>query len=392
MEGFDVEIAKPDRRQLGTPDVEVNFIETASAIRETASSRRHKVDIVVATYTINDDRKEKVDFAGPYYVAGQDIMVTAGRRLDRRRPTTSPARRCARRGLDVSREHLRELAPQAEVVEYDVYSKCADDLRNGRVEAVTTDNVILARAHERVRGGLRAGRQAVHRGALRHRRQEGTTPSSATSSTTPSRRSTRTASGKRPTSRPSARSHADPQAAAGRPLLSLIRRRPAVDVVLDNLDLYCRHLDHDQPDRCGWWLAFVIGVVDRRVPCQPGPAAAVGGTAYVELVRNSRSPCCSCCSSSACPSSASSLPLFASAVIVLSIYERRSSPRRCGRASTPWPRPGRGGARHRPHVPQTLPLRRAAAGVANGRGPARQRVHRPHQELVVRRTRSRWSS
>ena len=33
------------------------------------------VDMVVATYTINDTRKQVVDFAGPYFVAGQDIMV-----------------------------------------------------------------------------------------------------------------------------------------------------------------------------------------------------------------------------------------------------------------------------------------------------------------------------
>jgi glutamate transport system substrate-binding protein len=36
-----------------------------------------KVDIVVATYTINDERKKRIDFAGPYFVAQQDIMVRA---------------------------------------------------------------------------------------------------------------------------------------------------------------------------------------------------------------------------------------------------------------------------------------------------------------------------
>ena len=38
---------------------------------------RDEVDIVVATYTINDARKERIDFAGPYYIAGQHIMVKA---------------------------------------------------------------------------------------------------------------------------------------------------------------------------------------------------------------------------------------------------------------------------------------------------------------------------
>ena len=40
--------------------------------------QQDKVDFVVATYTINDKRKQVVDFAGPYYVAGQDIMVAKG--------------------------------------------------------------------------------------------------------------------------------------------------------------------------------------------------------------------------------------------------------------------------------------------------------------------------
>ena len=33
--------------------------------------------MVVATYTINDERKERITFAGPYYQAGQQIMVAA---------------------------------------------------------------------------------------------------------------------------------------------------------------------------------------------------------------------------------------------------------------------------------------------------------------------------
>jgi glutamate transport system substrate-binding protein len=38
---------------------------------------------------------------------------------------------------------IRERAPQATLVEYDTYSQCKDDLLNGRVDAVSTDNSIL---------------------------------------------------------------------------------------------------------------------------------------------------------------------------------------------------------------------------------------------------------
>ena len=76
-EGFDVEIAKLIAGEMGIAADKVKFIEAVSANRE-PFIQQDKVDFVVATYTINDKRKEVVDFAGPYYEAGQDIMVTKG--------------------------------------------------------------------------------------------------------------------------------------------------------------------------------------------------------------------------------------------------------------------------------------------------------------------------
>lgn len=139
VEGFDVEIARLIAERIG--DVEVEFVETPSAIRETAITDG-TVDMVVATYTINDKRKEVIDFAGPYYVAGQDIMVAADDDSITGIDDLNGKRVCSVQG-STSVENVRTMAPEAEVTEYDVYSKCADDLRNGRVDAVSTDNVIL---------------------------------------------------------------------------------------------------------------------------------------------------------------------------------------------------------------------------------------------------------
>jgi glutamate transport system substrate-binding protein len=141
VEGFDVEIAKLIVERLGD-DVEIEFVETPSAIRETALEDG-TVDMVVATYTINDARKQRIDFAGPYYLAGQDIMVAAGDDSITGVDSLAGKRVCSVQG-STSVTNIRTMAPQAEVIEYDVYSKCADDLRNGRVDAVSTDNVILA--------------------------------------------------------------------------------------------------------------------------------------------------------------------------------------------------------------------------------------------------------
>src|SRR5215216_5766183 len=76
VEGFDVEIAKLVAKALGKNESQIDFQETVSKVREDVIQNGQR-DYVVATYTINNDRKQKVGFAGPYYVAGQDIMVKA---------------------------------------------------------------------------------------------------------------------------------------------------------------------------------------------------------------------------------------------------------------------------------------------------------------------------
>jgi glutamate transport system substrate-binding protein len=144
VEGFDAEIARLIAEGIwgegGADNVE--FTEAVSAVREEIL-QQDQVDIVVATYTINDDRKELVGFAGPYYTAGQDIMVEEGNPegiggVD----DLNGQPVCSVEG-STSIENLREMAPDAEVLALDTYSACAEELSQGNVTAVTTDNVIL---------------------------------------------------------------------------------------------------------------------------------------------------------------------------------------------------------------------------------------------------------
>ncbi len=141
VEGFDVEIAKLIAEAIG-PDVEVEFVETPSAVREDVLVKGD-VDMVVATYTINDKRKERVGFAGPYYVAGQDIMVPAGNPEGIQGVDDLNGKRVCSVTGSTSIENVRKEAPDAEVTEFGTYSQCADAMRDGRVDAVSTDNVIL---------------------------------------------------------------------------------------------------------------------------------------------------------------------------------------------------------------------------------------------------------
>ena len=141
-EGFDVEIAKIIAAELGIDAENIEFVETVSANRE-PFIQNGQVDFVVATYTINDKRKEVVDFAGPYYEAGQDIMVAKGNPDGIEGPEDLAGKTVCSVEGSTPAEKIRTDYPEAQLVTYDVYSKCADDLKNGNAQAVTTDNVIL---------------------------------------------------------------------------------------------------------------------------------------------------------------------------------------------------------------------------------------------------------
>jgi glutamate transport system substrate-binding protein len=141
-EGFDVEIAKLVAAKLGIEADNITWTETVSANRE-PFIQNGQVDIVVATYTINDKRKEVIDFAGPYYEAGQDIMVAKGNPEDISGPEDLAGKTVCSVEGSTPAQNIRDNFPEAQLTTYDVYSKCADDLKNGNVQAVTTDNVIL---------------------------------------------------------------------------------------------------------------------------------------------------------------------------------------------------------------------------------------------------------
>jgi len=141
-EGFDVEIAKLIAGEMGISADNINWVETVSANRE-PFIQQDKVDFVVATYTINDKRKEVVDFAGPYYEAGQDIMVAKGNPEGIAGPDDLAGKKVCSVTGSTPAENIRENYPEADLTEFDVYSKCAEALKNGQVQAVTTDNVIL---------------------------------------------------------------------------------------------------------------------------------------------------------------------------------------------------------------------------------------------------------
>ncbi|MFC0006256.1 glutamate ABC transporter substrate-binding protein [Micromonospora siamensis] len=144
-EGFDVEIAKLIVKELGIPEDKIEYVETPSKVREDVIANG-TVDLVAATYTIKDERKERVSFAGPYYEAGQNIMVKKDDSTitgpDSFKDGTKKV--CSVTGSTPAEEikkYVKDVATQ--LVLFDTYDKCRDALKGGQVDAVTTDNVIL---------------------------------------------------------------------------------------------------------------------------------------------------------------------------------------------------------------------------------------------------------
>src|SRR5512139_2538818 len=138
LAGFDVEIGKIIAAELGIAADKIAWVETPSAVRED-KIEKGEVDIVVATYTINDKRKERVDFAGPYYVAGQQIMVRSD---DATIAGPDAFRDGSRKVCSVTgstpaaniKKYLKD--EKTQLVLFGDYQKCADALKDKVVDAV----------------------------------------------------------------------------------------------------------------------------------------------------------------------------------------------------------------------------------------------------------------
>ncbi|MFJ5302746.1 glutamate ABC transporter substrate-binding protein [Streptomyces sp. NPDC088350] len=139
--GFDIEIAKMMSASLGLAPQTVRFKTIASANRETAL-QNGQIDYYVGTYTINDLRKKLVGFAGPYYLAGQSLLVRADEH-DIHGPQDLAGKRVCSAAGSTPYQRIKDDYPKAQLVAYDTYSVCVDNLLTYQVAAVTTDDAIL---------------------------------------------------------------------------------------------------------------------------------------------------------------------------------------------------------------------------------------------------------
>ncbi|MFH9003468.1 glutamate ABC transporter substrate-binding protein [Streptomyces afghaniensis] len=141
--GFDVDVATYVAKKLGYKADQIEWKEAKSADRETML-QRGDVDFIAATYSITPERQEKVDFAGPYLLAHQDVLVRADDNSIKSPKDLNNKNLCSVAGSTSAQNVKDKLAPDAELQTYPTYSACLSGLQNKAIDALTTDDSILA--------------------------------------------------------------------------------------------------------------------------------------------------------------------------------------------------------------------------------------------------------
>jgi len=140
--GFDVDVAKYVANELGYSEENIEWVSAPSANRETLLET-NGVDMIFATYSITDERKERVAFAGPYFIAGQDLLVREDESEISGPEDLEGKQLCSVTG-STSASKLQELHPGIDLVEQAGYADCLGLLETGSIDAITTDDIILA--------------------------------------------------------------------------------------------------------------------------------------------------------------------------------------------------------------------------------------------------------
>ncbi|GGZ89192.1 glutamate ABC transporter substrate-binding protein [Streptomyces echinoruber] len=141
--GFDVDVATYVAKKLGYSADQIEWKESKSADRETML-QRGDVDFIAASYSITPERQQKVDFAGPYLLAHQDVLVRADDNSIKSPADLNSKKLCSVTGSTSAQNIKDKLAPKADLLKYPTYSACLNGLQNKAVDALTTDDSILA--------------------------------------------------------------------------------------------------------------------------------------------------------------------------------------------------------------------------------------------------------
>jgi glutamate transport system substrate-binding protein len=140
LEGFDIEIAKMLAGAMGIKPDDIVWKETVSKNRE-PFIQNGTVDMVLASYSITDERRKEVSFAGPYYVTGQQLLVAKDDASIKGPRDLAGKKVCSVTGSTSIKTVQEDYGAQP--IPFATYRECVSQLLNGSVDAVTTDGAIL---------------------------------------------------------------------------------------------------------------------------------------------------------------------------------------------------------------------------------------------------------
>jgi ABC-type amino acid transport substrate-binding protein len=144
-DGFDVavgrEIAKSIFGSTDDPDKFIEWVPVESATRIPVLTD-NKADVVIKTFTINDDRKKQIDFSDVYFKTGQRILVKKDNTTIKEVADLGGKTVCSQRG-STSEQNITKAQPAARPLLLDSYPACLLALQQGQADAVSTDETIL---------------------------------------------------------------------------------------------------------------------------------------------------------------------------------------------------------------------------------------------------------
>jgi ABC-type amino acid transport substrate-binding protein len=145
-DGFDVaygrEIAKSIFGESDDPDKYIEYVPVTSATR-IPSLTDNKADVIIKTFTINDDRKKQIDFTDVYFRTGQRILVKKDNTSIKEAADLAGKTVCAQRGSTSEKNISEATGNAARLLLLDSYPACLLALQQGQADAISTDETIL---------------------------------------------------------------------------------------------------------------------------------------------------------------------------------------------------------------------------------------------------------
>lgn len=139
-QGFDIEIAKIIAAAMDIKASDIQWVEVTSGNRMSMLTGG-QVDLVIATFSMTEERMEQVGMAGPYFLTGQQIMTRADDTSIAAPEDLAGKSVCQVAGSESANGLVDEYG--AVTTAYNSYSLCVDALLDGSLDAVSTDGAIL---------------------------------------------------------------------------------------------------------------------------------------------------------------------------------------------------------------------------------------------------------